>query len=242
MKKFLLVTIIGACCIALDAAHARPARTASQAKISKALATVEPVSGEPKVLVRITNLDNVALEAWEVVVVDDRGGTPRPIIDFTEDTALSPSVNSADGAGRFLPGPIAPGQTRDRTFPLSETPVSPSAEIKMLLFEDLSSEGSPEEVSRVLSARERDAATLQVWTDALQTVSDMAPQQAKTHLQKFLSAEEHRTDSSDGFAKAMRLGIAELIASSDAKLSERIAALKQLYTWQRERALRHTVR
>ncbi len=242
MKKLLLVLIVATCCIALDAAGAHPAGSGAQSKISKAYATVEPVPGEPRVLVRITNLANVALEAWEVVVVDNRDGSPRPIIHFTADTALNPNVNRAEGSEPFLRGPIAPGETRDRRFPLSEVPAGPSVEIRMLLFEDLSSEGSAEEVARVLAARERYARSLQMWSEALQTASGMAPHQAKTHLHEILSAEERHADPSDGFARAMRLGIAELIASPDTRLSERIAALKRHLAWQRERALRHTVR
>ena len=102
-----------------------------------------------------------------------------------------------------------------------------------------------EERAFVLGQRERQAKILRLWIDALQTVSGKTPQQAKTTLGNVLGSDPRfMADPTDSWALTLRLHIGELIASPDATsaFSNRVAALKQQFTLQREQALRHTVR
>ncbi len=71
MKRFFIVAALGACCIALDAAGPRAPAVAAQ--ISKASATVDVVPGKPYVIVHLTNLSKVALEARQINVQYDSG-------------------------------------------------------------------------------------------------------------------------------------------------------------------------
>lgn len=239
MEKLLLVAVIGVWAMVPEAAGVIREQSISASSVSRALATAEPLAGEGGVVVRVANLSKVPLEAWRLVLLAEGVDGLRPIHDVTTDASLSLIGPGTDRSGSR--GPIGPGEIRERTYPIQGNPQNVSVELRMVLFEDLSSEGSPDDVAYVLRQRERHAEALGVWSNALEAASRMPPQQAKGYLRSVLSAEEARSDPSNTWAKGLRLTIAELIASPESTqaFSEQLAAFEQVVTRQHQRALRH---
>jgi hypothetical protein len=110
----------------------------------------------------------------------------------------------------------------------------------MVLFSDASSEG---DTQAVLAQRERYASTLTTWLKALNSLSGQPTPQAKADLEEILAAEKRREKSPDSLSVGTRMTIAELLQVDDpGQFADRVAALKQRFTLQRQRALSHRVR
>jgi hypothetical protein len=205
VRHLFIAAALGACCIGLDGAG--PRGPAVQAQISRATATVDIVPGKPYVMAHITNLPKVTLDALQIRV-DYDAGTGAQSLDLTFDGGLV--------LYEFPTGlPVPPGATRDEVVDVGGVPFRATVAVRMLLFADLSSEGSPTEVAAVLEQRERHAETLSTWIDVLQVVAGKPTQQGKADLEHVFAAEERRFDPSDSFALAVRDDIAALLAFAD---------------------------
>jgi hypothetical protein len=229
-----IVAVLAACTLALNPATV----LVFQSQVSRVSATVDVVPGTAKVIVHIKNLSKVPLEAWQVRLEYDLGSGSPSSLDITADTSLDRAIPEILAMGQ---GPIPPGVTQDRVFVLGGTPTKVSAAIRMAVFDDLSSEGSQDSVAFVFQQRERQAATLGLWIDALESVSGRTPQQAKTSLDSLLASDSrYVADPADAWAKSMRRTISDLVASqATSRFSDSVAALKQRFRAQRDLALRH---
>jgi hypothetical protein len=203
--------------------------------VSKASATVELVPGEPQAIIHITNHSTAALEAWRIVLSYELAtGSPMKLDHMTE-TVFDEAPRGTPGRG-----PLAPAETRDLRVLLTGVAVSGSAELQMVLFSDASSEG---DTQAVLAQRERYASTLTTWLKALNSLSGQPTPQAKADLEEILAAEKRREKSPDSLSVGTRMTIAELLQVDDpGQFADRVAALKQRFTLQRQRALSHRVR
>ena len=209
----------------------------SQAQPAKASVTVDLVSGQPTVVVHVTNRSTVELEAWEVRIEYDLGSGVRNSLHVTTDGGFNPPPPGATDRG-----PIQPGATRHETIALGGIPRTASARMVTLLFADFSWEGNEDEVRHVFAQRERRAATLSLWIGALQSVSSRLPAQARAALRAMVRSDSRFTpDESDSWAKAVRIHIDELVeaAISDDVFSGHIAEMTQRFESQRTLALRH---
>lgn len=138
-------------------------------------------------------------------------------------------------------GAVAPGGTFEKRYALGTVPASVSAEILMLAFADLTSEGSSEQFRLVLDARERHAANLGMWLGVLGAASGKPAAEAAAILKNAVTS--HRADPTDASSVSLRNDIAELAGSAGrAGLDARIESIRRRLQWQRERALRHTAR
>lgn len=207
----------------------------AQTPPAKATATVELLPGLPSVVVRITNLSNVPLEAWQIRLSYDVPSGTRQSFEVTTDTYLE-AMNPPPGRG-----PIQPGQSREKRLGVGAVPTNAFAEVMMLSFADLSSEGSAEEVAAVLGRRERHAMTLDYWLSALRRASRNPSQGARALLKEAMNADEKTTDRTDATAQSVRARITELLeGSNDTQgLNSKLISLTQKFERQREQALRH---
>ena len=203
--------------------------------ISKATASVEPVPGQARVVVQIRNLSNVAMEAWRLKVVYDLGPGPTSV-DIVSDAGLDPDFPGA--------GAIGAGTTRRQIVALPGIPVDASVTIVMLILSDGTFEGRKDLRDALLGQRERQAATLSLWIDALQSVSGRQGADAKSQIERIRRSDSRYTpDPLDVWALAMDRRIKELIASREAdQLPARLSALLAKYQSQRDLALRHKTR
>ena len=165
MKRYVLVAMLGACTV-LDVTGSRISAV-SQAQVQKAVATVDVVLGQPLVIVHLTNKASLDMEAWELRVDYQLVSGSRSTLDITTDTCFNSSPPGTPGVGA-IPG----GQTRDESILLPGIPLSASVTVRMSLFEDLSFEGSAEEVSFVRVHRDRHVTTLGTWINALRAVAE----------------------------------------------------------------------
>ncbi len=240
MTRFLHIVTIGVCCTGLSVSSTLRQEPASQTPLSRAVATVELVAGQPTAIVHLTNLSAVPIEAWRIVLTADMGGGARPVRDVMTDvsmTLLSP------GSSGYV-GPIAPGEARDLSFVLSAVPLYVSVDVPMLLFQDLSSEGSKQDVAFLLQQRERCAKSLKIWSEALEAAATMPPQQAKRYLRHLLVVERQSADASDSWATGLRMTISDLVNSdqSSQAFTDQVNHFKRLFLQTRERALRKVAR
>ena len=235
MKRYVLVAMLGACCTVLDSRVS----AVSQAQVQRAVATVDVVLGEPRVIVHLTNKASLAMEAWELRVDYQLVSGSRSTVDITTDTCFNSSPPGTPGVGA-IPG----GQTRDETILLPGIPLSASVTVRMSLFEDLSFEGSAEEVSFVRVHRDRHVTTLGTWINALRAVAGKTDAEAKAVLRDVLASERTRVDPSDSRAAVTMQTIAEFLESngSASKFSDQVTALRQRFERERERGVRRQAR
>jgi hypothetical protein len=227
-----------AACTVLDVTGTRIS-AGSQAQVQKADATVELVLGQPRVIVHLTNKASLAVEAWQLRVDYQLVSGSRDTLDITTDTCFNSSPPGTPGSGAILRE-----ETREQTISLPGVPLSASVSVRMLLFEDLSFEGSADEVSFLRVQRDRHATTLGTWIDALQAVAGKTDAEAKAVLRDVLASERTRADSSDSRAAGTLQTIAEFLESnrSDSKFSDQVTALRQRFERERERAVRRQAR
>jgi hypothetical protein len=235
VKRYVLVAMLGACCTVLDSRVS----AVSQAQVQRAVATVDVVLGEPRVIVHLTNKASLAMEAWELRVDYQLVSGSRSTLDITTDTCFNSSPPGTPGVGA-IPG----GQTRDETILLPGIPLSASVTVRMSLFEDLSFEGSAEEVSFVRVHRDRHVTTLGTWINALRAVAGKTDAEAKAVLRDVLASERTRVDPSDSRAAVTMQTIAEFLESngSASKFSDQVTALRQRFERERERGVRRQAR
>jgi hypothetical protein len=230
--------MLGACCTVFDMTGSRISAE-SQAQVQKADATVELVLGQPRVIVHLTNKASLAVEAWQLRVDYQLASGDRGTLYVTSDTCFDSTPPGTRGSGA-----ISSDETRDEIISLPGVPIRASVTVQMLLFEDLSSEGSAGEVRFVQAKRERHAQTLRTWISALQAVAGKTDSEAKASLRDVLASERTRADPSDSMAAATLQTIAELLEPSRAasKFSDQVTALKQRLERERERAVRRPAR
>lgn len=236
MKRYVLLATLGACTVVYLTGSRVSA--VSQAQVHNADATVELVLGQPRVIVHLTNKASLAVEAWQLRVnYQLASGEPRTL-DVTTDTCFN-SAPRGTGSGAILSE-----ETRDEIISLPGVPLLASVTVEMLLFEDLSSEGSAGEVRFVRATRERHAQTLGTWISALQAVAGKPDAEAKAVLRDVLATERTRADPSDSMAAVTLQTIAELLEPNRAasKFSDQVTALKQRLERQRAPALRRPAR
>ena len=229
MKRLLTIGCLTCCGFALGTAG--PDATVRQGPpVNRVSTTVDLIPGTAAVVVRITNRSAVPLDAWQIRLLFDVGLQSEGNVDITYDGAIDELPHT---------GPIAPGATRERTFGIGHVPVNASVSIRMALFEDLSSFGSLDEIAFVLRQREHQAEVLGLWLNALQSVEGKTPQQGKAILENVLASDPRLTaDPTDSWAQALRLNLSELLASPEDGLLDRLEAVRQRFTRQRDRALR----
>jgi len=211
----------------------------SQAPVQKAVATVEPVPGQPRVIVHLTNNARLAVEAWQLQVEYQLASGARDTLDVTTDTCFNASPQGTFGSGAILTQ-----ETRDQTFALPGVPIVVSVTVQMVLFEDLSFEGSAGEVSFVRGQRDRHVKTLGTWIDALQAAAGKPDAEAKAVLRDVLAFETASADRSDSRAAVARDRIADLLEANGpaSKFSDQVTALREYFEHQRERGLRRQAR
>jgi hypothetical protein len=207
--------------------------------VQKAFATVESVPGQPRVIVHLTNNASLALDAWQVRVDYQLASGSRSSLYVTSDTYFDTSPTGTPDSG-----PIPSQQTRDDTISLPGVPLSTSVTVRMLLFEDLSYEGSAEEVGLVRAQRERHTRTLGTWIDALQAVAGKTDSEAKAVLSDLLASEKARADPSDSMEAVTLERIVALLQTnrSASPFSDQATTLRQSFERERERAVRHQAR
>jgi hypothetical protein len=238
VKRYVLGAMLGACCTVLDVTAPRVS-AGPQAQVQKAVATVELVLGQPRLIVHITNTANVAVEAWQLRVDYQLVSGSRDTLDVTTDTCFNTSPPGTPGSGA-----IQSEETREQIIALPDVALSASVTVRMLLFEDLSFEGSAEEVSFVRVQRDRHATTLGTWISALQAVAGKTDAEAKAVLRDVLASERTRAEPSDSRAAVTLQTIAALLETnrSTSTFSDQVTALRQRFERQRERALRRPAR
>jgi len=216
----------------MDATNQAPASS----PVSKATGSVELIpGGESSVRVQIRNLSDVPIEAWRYRLSYDVGSGPSSV-DVVSDAGLDP--NSPGG------GAIQPRTTRSQVVALPGIPVNASVAVTMLILSDGTSEGSNEYRDGVFRQRERQAATLNLWIEALESVSGKQGPEARSALERVRRLDKRYTpDPSDSWALAMDQNIRELISSDEVdQLPARLGGLLTKCKSQRDRALRHTHR
>jgi hypothetical protein len=230
--------MLGACCTVLDVTGSG-ILVVSQAQVQKAVATVDLVLGEPRVIVHLTNTASLDMEAWELRVDYQLVSGSRSTLDITTDNCFNSSPPGTPGVGA-IPG----GQTRDESILLPGIPLSASVTVRMSLFEDLSFEGSAEEVSFVRVHRDRHVTTLGTWINALRAVAGKTDAEAKAVLRDVLASERTRVDPSDSRAAVTMQTIAEFLESngSASKFSDQVTVLRQRFERERERGVRRQAR
>jgi hypothetical protein len=238
VKRYVLVAMLGACCTVLDVTGSRISAV-SQAQVQKGVATVDLVLGQPRVIVHLTNKASLAVEAWQLRVDYQLVSGRRDTLYVTVDTCFDSSPPGTPGSGA-----IPSEETREETFSLPDVPLSASVTVRMLLFEDLSFEGSAEEVNFVRVQRDRHVTTLGTWINALQAVAGKTDAEAKAVLRDVLASERTRADPSDSRAAVTLQTIAEFLESnrSASKFSDQVTALRQRFERERERAVRRQAR
>jgi len=230
--------MLGVCCTVLDVTGARISAR-SQAQAQKAIAAVDVVLGQPRVIVHITNNASLALDAWQLRVDYQLASGSRDTLYVTSDTCFDTSPPGTPGRGAILSG-----QSRDETISLPDVPLSASVTVRMLLFEDLSFEGSAGEVRSVRAQRERHATNLGTWITALHAVAGKPEVEARAILRDALASARTRADPSDPLAAGTLQRMAELLEAdrSASKFSDQATALTQYFERQRERAVRGLAR
>jgi hypothetical protein len=229
---------LGACWTVFAVTESRTSAV-SQAPVQKAIATVEPVQGQPRVIVHLTNNASRAVEAWQLRVDYQLASGVSDTLDVTTDACFN-----ASPAGTLGSGAILSQETRDQTFGLPGVPISVSVTVRMVLFEDLSFEGAADEVSFVRVQRDRHVKTLGTWIDALQAAAGKPDAQATAVLRDVLALESARADRSDSRAAVAVDRIAALLEAnpSASKFSDQVTALREYFERQRERGVRRQAR
>jgi hypothetical protein len=230
--------MLGACCTVLAALDTRTG-AASQAPVQNAVATVEPVPGQPRVIVHLTNNARPAVEAWQLRVDYQLASGARGTLDVTTDSCFNASPPGTLGSGAILSQ-----ETREQTFALPSVPIVASVTVRMVLFEDLSFEGSADEVSSVRVQRDRHVKTLATWIDALQAAAGKPDAEAKAFLRDLLLSENARADRSDSRAAVVLDRIAALLEANRPapQFSDQVTALREYFASQRERGVRRQAR
>jgi hypothetical protein len=206
----------------------------TQGDVSKVAADVELVLGKSEVIVRVTNLGTLALEAWSYSVTY--------ALDSGSSTRLDVTVDAFATVGDPMIGPINPGETRASIVALPGIPIKGSVRMLMAMWVDLSSEGSPQEKSAVFRSREQTARALEAWIGFLQGASGRSAEEAKGSLRRVLASEDERlrADPSDGNGRLLHRAVEELLtAETDSAFADRLAVLRQKLESQRQLALRH---
>ncbi len=239
MNHYLVVAILATCSMALEGASMRPP---AQSPISKASATIELVPKSPLVIIHVTNLSQAPLDALQMDISSKPTSGLAEVLDLTID--FSSYAGKPGTPGR---GSIQPGETRDVTHGLNSIPVSASVVVRMLLFEGGISEGSEERAEHVIAQRELRAVTFGVLIDALEAASHKPMKEARAGLLGVLASGAVRSragQENDSVSKEALVAVTDILRTSDtdAVLKSRIAALKERFEWQRERALRHRSR
>jgi hypothetical protein len=113
------------------------------------------VSGEPRVVVQITNRGEVAVEAWQLrLAYIDLNGVGSSV-DVTMDTyAVFEEPNAS------VSGPIPPGAVRNTNVWLGSIPQSVSTGLRLVVYSNVSVAGDQEAATQVFARRERDAQAL----------------------------------------------------------------------------------
>jgi hypothetical protein len=155
-------------------------------------------------------------------------------MEVTTDVALDLTV---------LGGPIQPRTVRSEVIALPGIPVTASVRLLMVMLSDDTFEGQPEYRDVVLRGREGRASALNLWIEALQSVSGKQGPEAKSDIERIRRADtRYALAPSDSWALAMGQNIQELLSSDVDELPARLSALLAKYRLQRDRALRHTRR
>jgi hypothetical protein len=191
------------------------------------------------VIVHVTNMASLALEAWQLRVDYQLMSGSRGTVYVTSDTCFDSSPPGTLGSGAILSQ-----DTREETIPLPDVALSASVTVRMLLFEDLSSEGSADEVSSIRAKRARHVTSLATWTNALRGVAGKTDSEAKAVLRNVLASERNRADLSDSRDVATMQMIAELLETNVAasKFPDQVTALRQRLESERERGVRRQSR
>ena len=195
--------------------------------------TAEVVAGQPRVTVRVTNRGKQTIEAWQIrlIYVDALGLTQS--IDITSD-----AYAVADDEKN---GPIRPGTARVESFAVSSPPKSAEAEIRMVIFSDMSSRGDVAELQAVVSRRQQHAKALEILSGVLQAASGLPSGQGRTQLENALSS--RTAELSPYLNDALIKGHFETLkgltrGGDDASFDERRAILQKQFNSQRQLAMR----
>jgi hypothetical protein len=208
-----------------------------QPAVTRAAATLQIVQGQRMVMVRLTNLGAVTLDAWELRVTFDLASGERQSVEVATDTYLT------DREAPFLgQGPVAPGKTKEMAVVLPGQASSAFVEILMLSFEDMSVEGSRERRDRVLARRELTATNLRMWLEALRRAARQDPEQAKATLNGTLASPEGRPDPTDPTAAVLRSDVVKLVAAEGSEFAPRLAALIERFQRYLNAATKHEPR
>jgi hypothetical protein len=196
----------------------------SQPALTRASATLRIVPGQRMVMVRLTNLGSVTLDAWELRITFDLASGERQSVEVATDTYLT------DREAPFLgQGPVAPGKTKEMAVVLPAQASNAFVEILMLSFEDRSVDGSRERRDAVLARRDRTARNLEFWLQTLRSAAEQNPRQAKATLIGALNSPEGTPDPTDPTSVVLRNDVAKLAADDGSEFAARLTALIQRF-------------